>query len=190
MRENPFFWDTVQLASKHGHHFYETNFQSFILPNEIDSGHPPIFGAYLALAWKLFGKTLPVSHFAMLPFIFGIVILLMQIGKKLLGEKNAVWLPLLSFADPVLASQSILVSPDIIVVCFFLASVWAIWQKKPWLLTIGITVLALVSMRGMMLCTALFAFAFITSPEKLSLKNVLKHSLPFLPGVILAVGYL
>lgn len=44
----PFFWDTVQLASKHAHFFYETDFHSIILPNEIDSGHIPTLGIYLA----------------------------------------------------------------------------------------------------------------------------------------------
>jgi hypothetical protein len=68
-----FFWDTVQLASKHAHFFYETDFRSIILPNEIDSGHIPTLGFYLALIWKIAGKTLMVSHLSMLPFVIGIV---------------------------------------------------------------------------------------------------------------------
>lgn len=69
----PFFWDTIQLGSKHAHYFYETNFRSIILPNEIDSGHIPSLGIYLALVWKIAGKSLVISHLAMLPFVMGIV---------------------------------------------------------------------------------------------------------------------
>jgi hypothetical protein len=71
-KEHFLFWDTVQLAGKHGLFFYENNFLSFVLPNEIDSGHIPFFGFYLAIIWKIFGKSLVVSHFAMLPFMLAL----------------------------------------------------------------------------------------------------------------------
>jgi 4-amino-4-deoxy-L-arabinose transferase-like glycosyltransferase len=186
----PFFWDTVQLASKHGHFFYETDFQSFILPEEIDSGHPPLFGAFIALVWKALGKTLPVSHFAMLPFLFGIVTFLFLIGKKILGERHAPWLCLLCFADPVLASQSLLVSPDVVLACFFLMSIWAIWHQKASVLMLAVIVLGLISTRGMMLSLALFGFSVFVSVEKISSSLILKKSLPFVPGGLLAAGYL
>ncbi|MEK7253678.1 MAG: hypothetical protein AAB316_02970, partial [Bacteroidota bacterium] len=93
VRNHPFFWDTIQLASKHAHFFYDTDFQSLILPENIDSGHPPAFGMYLALVWKIFGKTLTVSHFAMLPFLWGIVFFILKIGERLGGKENAQWLP-------------------------------------------------------------------------------------------------
>ena len=33
----PFFWDTLQLASRHAHFFYENGFSSLFLPNDMDS---------------------------------------------------------------------------------------------------------------------------------------------------------
>lgn len=186
----PFFWDTVQLASKHGHYFYDTDFQSLILPEEIDSGHPPLFGAYIALVWGIFGKTLQVSHFAMLPFLFGIAFLLVSIGKNLVGERHAPWLALLCFADPVLAGQSVLVSPDIVLACFFLLSIWAILHQKPLFLTISIIILGLISTRGMMLSMALFAFSVFVTQGEIGLKQIGKKLLPFLLGAFCAGGYL
>jgi len=190
VRNNPFFWDTVQLASKHGHFFYETDFQSLILPTEIDSGHPPLFGMYVALVWKVFGKTLCASHFAMLPFLFGIVFFLLAIGNKLLEEKRAPWLVLLCFADPVLASQSVLVSPDLVLVCCFLMAVWAIWSEKSWWLALGVIGLGLISTRGMMVGLALFAFSIFASSEKLDFPLFFKKLLPFLPGGLLSASFL
>ena len=189
VRNHPFFWDTVQLASKHAHFFYETDFQSVILPEVMDSGHPPAFGMYLAAAWKLFGKTLPVSHFAILPFLGGIIFFLFKIGEKIAGKANAPWLALLCFADPVLASQSVLVSPDVALGCFFLMGILAVWEKRQGWLAVGVIGLGLVSMRGMMLGVGLYLFSLFFD-EEISLKSAIRNILPFLPGGILATGFL
>ncbi|MBI1227871.1 MAG: hypothetical protein GC192_21745 [Bacteroidetes bacterium] len=187
---NPFYWDTVQLASKHGHFFYETDFQSLILPEEIDSGHPPLFGMYIALAWKLFGKTLCVSHLAMLPFLFGIVFFLHKIDVKLLGERLAPWLVLLCFVDPVMAGQSVLVSPDLALVCFFLMGVLAVWEGKNGWLVIAVIGLGLISTRGMMVGLALFFFSLFVASQKITLRLFFKKLWPFIPGGLAAASYL
>ena len=41
------------------------------MPDSFDPGHPPFLGFLLALSWKIFGHTLMVSHFVILPFIIG-----------------------------------------------------------------------------------------------------------------------
>ena len=77
--DHSFFWDTVQLASKHAHWYYENNFHYLFLPETINSGHPPLFGMYLAVCWQLLGKSLIVSHFSMLPFLLAIIVLLLSL---------------------------------------------------------------------------------------------------------------
>ncbi|MCF8243988.1 MAG: hypothetical protein K9J37_01045 [Saprospiraceae bacterium] len=187
---NPFFWDTVQLASKHGHFFYDTDFQSLILPGEIDSGHPPLFGMYIAMIWKVFGKTLCASHLSMLPFIFGAVYFLHAIGSRLVGQKLAIWLTLICLADPVLASQMVLVSPDLVLVCCCLMALWAIWENKFMWLALAVIGLGLISTRGMMVGAALYLFSLIAATEKITLNLVFRKLLPFLPGGILVASYL
>ncbi|MEZ4930698.1 MAG: hypothetical protein R2788_01030 [Saprospiraceae bacterium] len=196
---NPFFWDTVQLASKHGHFFFENNFASIILPKEIDSGHVPAFGAYVAFCWKIFGKTLVVSHFATVPFLLGIGYFLLKIGAFLFGEKNAPWLLLLCFADPVLAGQSVLVSPDMVLVCFFLMGLYAVWvNKSDWLLLLAVIGLGMTSMRGMMVGVGLFVFSLVLSSARFRtlptlLKKgalFLKKMAPFIPGGLIALAFL
>lgn len=163
VRHNPFFWDTVQLASKQAHFFYESHFQSIILPADIDSGHPPGFGMYLALVWAIFGKTLPVSHFAMLPFLFGNLFLLYKLGIYFAGKRQAIWLPLLICADPTFATQSILVSPDAVLIFFFLLGLWAVFTGKRYWLVSAILGLGMISLRGMMVGVVLFLFEIIKS---------------------------
>ena len=189
---HPFFWDTIQLGSKHAHFFYETNFSSLLLPEEMDSGHLPAFGMYIAAAWKIFGKSLPVSHFAMLPFLLGTVFFLQKIGGRLAGRRWGLWLVLLCLAGPVLAGQAVLVSPDVALVCFFLMALWAIWEqdKLAWL-TIAVIGLGLISMRGMMLGMALYFFYVFTGFRgKDGLKVPARKILPFLPGGLIALAFL
>lgn len=191
VRHHVFFWDTIQLGSKHAHWYYENHFKYLLLPTEIDSGHPPVFGMYLAAMWQVFGKSLIVSHFAILPFLFGMIYFLLQIGKYLVNKKLAPLLLLLCVVDPTLAAQSLLVSPDVILVCFFLMGLHAIFQDKSWLKTLAALGLALISMRGMMVVIVLFLFEIlnhiINSQKALttddSVTDLRAGGAPFIRGV-------
>lgn len=161
VRHHVFFWDTIQLGSKHAHWYYENHFKYLLLPPEIDSGHPPTFGMYLAATWQIFGKSLTVSHFAILPFLIGIIYFLLQIGKYLVKRNQAPLLLLLCIVDPTLAAQSLLVSPDVALVCFFLMGLHAEFQNKNWLKSLAALGLAMISMRGMMVVIVLFLFEIL-----------------------------
>lgn len=205
-QQHTFFWDTVQLGAKHADFFYTTDFSQLLLPQELDSGHPPLFGLYLAGCWRLFGATLPVSHWAMLPFLWGIVALLFALARHFGSEKTAWWLPLLVAADPVMAAQSVLVSPDVVLVFFFLLTLWSVLKQKPVIQAIALAGLALISMRGMMTAAMLFVWQFLffsCEPRAAScelgsskppltqwMRLLLKQALVFLPGALLAGGWL
>ncbi len=162
VRNNGFFWDTVQLASKHGHFFYENDFSSLLLPDAIDSGHPPFFGMYVALFWKIFGKTLIISHLSMLPFLMGITLQALKFGEKILGEWQTFLFILILKINPIMAGQSALVSPDIPLAFFFLLALNSIFKENNFknniLLSLAILFLSMISMRGMMVAAALFIF--------------------------------
>ncbi|NJL76258.1 MAG: hypothetical protein HC892_15805 [Saprospiraceae bacterium] len=119
IQSHELFWDTVQLAGKHAHWYYETHFQYLLLPEQIDSGHPPFFGIYLALMWKLFGKSLFVSHFAIFPFTLWSIYSSGEIGKFFLGRPFWIVLPLFLILDPTFAAQNVLVSPDAVLIALF-----------------------------------------------------------------------
>jgi hypothetical protein len=189
-QDNPFFWDTVQLGSKHAHHFYENSFRlPWLLPPALDSGHPPTFGLYLALCWKLFGKTLAVSHWAMFPFLLVINYLLLKIGQSFSNHKTALLLPLLVWADPVFAAQAILISPDIPLVAFLLLGLWGIISRNPLVLGIAIFGLGFISMRGMMVAFALYVWIVASAPEW-RWYALFQKSRPFLPGGFAVLGWL
>ncbi len=188
VRDHAFFWDTIQLGSKHAHWYFDHRFQHFFLPAEIDSGHPPIFGMYLAIVWTIFGKSLAVSHFAMLPFILVSIYCFYRIGE-LLAPGQSIYLLLLLYADPVLATQSLLISPDVVLVCFFSLGLWGILARHSLLKCIGIIGLGLVSLRGMMAGLALYCFQ-IFHTGALSPKAMIRALPPYLPGGLLALSFL
>lgn len=205
IKDHFFFWDTVQLASRHADWFYQqfiykSDFKLFF-PNNLDSGHPPFFGLYLASTWFLFGKTLIVSHLSMLPFIFGIIFYSQKIGK-ILGDAQPWLLTTLLFANPFILTQCSLVSPDIVLICGFLMALFGIFQDKYELKNtfsqaskiVGLLLLSMISLRGFMLLAALFCFDFFSTyyfnSFKLKLKHYTQFSITYLPSIIVSIGFL
>ena len=190
---NIYFWDTVQLASRHAHFFYENNFREIFLPDEIDSGHIPSFGIYLALAWKFFGKSLFVSHFAMLPFLYGIIFQTYLLIKKYFPPQLAIPVLILVLADPTFLSQSILVSPDIPLIFFFLLGLNSVLSQNRKFIFISVLGLILISNRGIFLSAAIFLLDMIFNINyvqfKLSLVQVLKRCLLYLPAFLIFIVY-
>ncbi|MCB0630023.1 MAG: glycosyltransferase family 39 protein [Saprospiraceae bacterium] len=192
-RQHVFFWDTVQFAGKHGLWFYEQNFRSLLLPPEIDSGHPPVFGWYLALVWKLLGKSLAVSHWAMFPFLAGIVWQLYSMGKRLLKNIPVFWLVLIPLADPVFLGQSVLVSPDVVLVFFFLLAVSAFREGRQSQLGLAYLGMSLISLRGMMITAAfalVTAWGWLQTRRKRDQFVAPKWILTFLPAGLLSLAFL
>ncbi len=155
--ENPFFWDTVQLGSKHATFFYSSGFSELMLPDEIDSGHIPTFGGYIAFLWTLFGRTLAVSHLAMLPFVIGIVFQLHKLVHRYIPTEFAGLVVFLLLFDPTLQSQMTLISPDVPLVFFFLMGTNAVLSNKRIWIAVAVILLFLTSMRGMMVSLCLLA---------------------------------
>jgi len=194
----PFFWDTVQLASRHADFFYNSDFKSIILPQEIDSGHIPTLGIYLAVVWKFFGRTLFVSHVAMLPFVIGIVYQAIKLINKYIPEKWRFPAVIIFLINPVLLAQCTLVSPDVFLVFFFLMAMNNITFKNRTWYALAIAGLTLSSMRGMMCAAGLFLADLIirlyekekdTDARKLP-GTILKTLVPYLPGLIIAGAFL
>jgi hypothetical protein len=191
---NSFFWDTIQLGSKHAQYYYKNNFDEILLPNSIDSGHIPAFGMYLSLVWKIFGRNLIVSHLAMLPFVLGIILQLYKLtGRFIPGEYSGLAL-LMIILDPTLLSQITLISPDVILVFFCVLGMNSLLQNKKILLSVSVFFLFLISMRGMMVsfCLLIIDIFVNLSFSKSSKNNVtifLRRSLVYLPALSIFIAF-
>lgn len=168
-QEHPFFWDTTQLASEHAHYIYATG--QLLLPDDIDSGHPPTLGLLLATCWKVLGQYLWVGHWLMWPFLMGLTWFIQKISFKYLqNHTQANLTAILVLADATLLGQASLCSPDIPLLFFFF---WAFYESQygrrakksaAWL---G---LSAMGMRGMF-CVVALAMQEIAS-ETLWSKNI------------------
>ncbi len=74
--------------------------------------------------------------------------------------------------------------------CFFLMAIWSIWVDKPYLLSLAVLFLGLISMRGMMLGFGLFGFSLFMVEGQIGVNITIRRLLPFLPGAVLAGSYL
>lgn len=189
----PFFWDTIQLASRHADFFYYNDFSSIILPNEIDSGHIPTLGIYIAAIWKIFGRSLFVSHIAMLPFVLGIVWQAIRLIRKFIPEKWQFAAIIILLLDPTLLAQCTLVSPDVLLVFFFLMALNNLVLGKRQLYIVALIGLTLSSMRGMMSVAGLFfadiIIRFYDNRHALDFKKIFstifRATRPYLPALLI-----
>jgi len=109
-------------------------------------------------------------------------------------------LVMFTFLDPVFAGQSVLVSPDLAVMCFFLMGLYAVLHQKKILLGLAAIGLAAMSMRGMMIVLSLYFFSLLTSivakefEPKMDLKKwflfLWNQALPFVPSGLLSLAFL
>jgi hypothetical protein len=185
---NSFFWDTVQLASMHAWWYYENDFRFFFLPHEMDSGHPPLLGLVLAALWKLSGPSLFYSHLLMLPFVFLTIRQVLSLCDYLFTEKLKILAAALILFNSILMSQAGLVSPDVIMYCFFFFTLDGVFKKKKSKILFGSLVLASISMRGMMCAFSLFIFqaaSVIIDNRKIAVKAILYSGLLFIPAGLL-----
>lgn len=188
-----FFQDTIQLSSKHATWYYNNNFRYLLLPQGIDSGHPPLNGMMLALLWKIFGRSLWVGHTFMAMWGFIMIYQLQKLSSYLFSSKLAPYVSLVVLLDATLLTQFSLVSPDVILISMFITALSAMFSQKKYLLMVSILFVSLISTRGMM-CTAALYFCYLFFNYKKqnikSFKDVIKLSVPFLPGVLLALAFL
>ncbi|MDX2413723.1 MAG: hypothetical protein QNK33_00910 [Bacteroidales bacterium] len=151
------FWDNVLFASKMGKHLYLNSPLNWNMPDSLDAGHPPLLATIMALGWKVLGRSLEISHYLMLPFIFGLLWQLYSFVSFFVKErKYQPWAMLLVLADPTLSSQLILVNPEIIQLFFFFLALNSLLRQNSFMKVLSLVFLGLVSYRGMMLCAGIF----------------------------------
>ncbi len=155
-REIPFFWDGLWY-SQISHYYYNNNFSSLLVPADLDhTGSPLIYWTYLALIWEFFGKTLLVSHLAVLPFLLGITWEYYKLAKRFLSDKMIPWAMLLLLLEPTVITQSILMGYDISQLYFFLLALNALLQRNGILYSFSFFLLTYCSVRGVIMGFSLF----------------------------------
>jgi len=187
---NPFFWDSINQVSVPANWYYDNNFRYFFLPNDIASGHPTFMGMYLAIIWKIFGRSLFVSHMAMLPFIFGIFYQLYNlITRSNLNILNTLLIMLVVICDGTLVSQMSMITFEIPQIFFFLWCLNSIFDDKKTHLIIAFIGLMLISLRGTLCGFGIILFSIIYNYQKSNHFSYRKY-IPFIPGLLSFIIFL
>ena len=182
--ESPFFWDTIQLGSKHAYHYYETQCRLSLLPDEINSGHIPFFGYYLALCWKVFGQSLLVSHLSLLFFVWGIVFLIYSLLSRYLRDRLLLLIAtLVLLSEPTLLAQFSLVSPEIMLVAGLFAVLEGRERRSIILMLMGLLLLSLISIRGIVVAGCLGLWMLWTQERVTTLVKI------GLPSALVVIAY-
>jgi hypothetical protein len=180
----PFFWDSAIVISKSGSYFFENHFSSVMLPAELDAGHAPLIAIYFALMWAAFGKTLLVSHLAILPFVLGVIWEFYKLAKKFLPGNLIKVSLLLLLLEPVFMTQTILMGYDIILAYFFIAAINCLHKPQRGRLLFMLSFLVLLNLRGIPFMAAVFLihfFAFRTTAAiEFLKKNIVSYLVPIL----------
>lgn len=127
----------------------------FLLPNDIDSGHLPFMGWMLAWVWKIFGKTLWISHLTMIPWLLLLIYQVHLFSQKVISISWSSILASLLLLDPTLMAQGALISPDIILMGGFFLVLNGIWSNQKSSIFTGSILCVLASNRGAMVVAAL-----------------------------------
>lgn len=184
-----FFSDNILQSSAVAHFYYKTHFTQFILPDNLDAGHPPFFGMLLAVCWKLFGKHLWVGHIMMLPFAWGIVWQTYRLVSKFVSEKWQ-WLAMaFVLADASILSQCTQVSPDVGMLFFLLLGINAVLKQENTILTLAGVGILLFNIRGIVLASELFFFYIAYNYVMFKRVDYRKVIACFLPVFLLGVAY-
>ncbi len=161
----PFFWDGT-FFSESAVQFFENGYNNCIVPKQVDTGGFPLYSIYLSIVWKIFSKSLLVSHLALLPFLLGITFEYYKLAKRFLNQKTVLFAMIFLLAEPTLITQSILMGYDLIMIYFFLLSLNFVLSKKYNMYSLALTLLCLSSVRGCILGVSL-----------LSIDVIINHSL-------------
>jgi hypothetical protein len=186
-RHNPFFWDSILQASQYGQWFYITNFKHFFYPDAIDAGYSPLFGLLLALSWKILGYKLWVSHLVILPFALGIVRQVINLSRRFLPGNYAVLTALLVLADPTLVAQISQVSPDVLLVFFYLFCLNKLLSNQRLAVSFALIFLGMISLRGTIAVAALFFTDICLTvffARQFQVKKLLKTGATYIPAFV------
>lgn len=185
----PFFWDTV-LTARMASFFYFEGLNAFIVPAELDNGNIPSYGLYLSLAWKIFGRSLMVSHWSFFPFILIYFYQVLRLSSRYIAEpRRQMMIVLILLVNPVIITQMLLMAYDIILAAFFLWALNAMLAGKNLQYAVSLVLIALVTVRGWIFFPALFIMQSLLVPNT-SWKNRFINVWPFIPVTVLMIVWL
>jgi len=173
----PFHWDAMGYVISATENVYD---HGVIINKTGSTGHPPLFLIALASAWKIFGKSLLVSHlFNIFLGALGLTFLFFLAGK-LYGDKVAVVTTLLLFFNQTFFSQVGIVYLSIALMSMAILSVYFYVKQKYLLYIISASLMLLVKETTIVILISILIFDFFLNLFKKEKVGVIFKKIVFL----------
>jgi hypothetical protein len=187
------FWDSITILSRPATYLFENGILNFHYPATFDNGDPQLVPFYIALIWKIFGRSLFITQLAFLPIGVSILIQLYRLTSKLFSVKFIPYIFLLLAFDPTFMSLTLGMYQDTFLILFSILIINALLDKKRKRMMIFMVLLCLVSRRGMLLTFGfmLTYYLHLRFVEKYSILKTLKLILiPYLPPILVVFSFI
>lgn len=181
----PFFWDEAGFYVPAAHDLVE--FHSVIARTTIDTGHPPLPAAYLALWFTLSGWKPAVARIAMLLLAAFALTNVFLLARRIAGHGVAVATTIATALYPVFFAQSSLAHADLAAAAFGLWGIRLGIERRLWMSQLAFA-LAVLSKETAIIIPAALAFWELLpgadtdgSPKQHRLRQAVIRMTPLLP---------
>ena len=169
----PYFWDELGVYSGAANHLYQHGLSLLpsAMPDSLSRGHPLFCSFYFALAFKLFGNTPTVAHFAgAFISLIGLIYLFKILCIK--WPKPYAFIASLSiFIQPLFLSQTLLVLPESFLMVCTLAALYHYLQSQ-YVFTMLWLILALQIKESALVLPLAFMLANAITSKRIWNKNM------------------
>src|SRR5690606_28446291 len=101
----PFFWDAYSKSIR-ATWFLDNYFSQWVLPTDLNAGHPPLWELLLAFTWKLTERTLEYSRLLLLVFNLAAFYQLIRFLRDHRSPVVPIWAMILLLIEPTLLAQT------------------------------------------------------------------------------------
>ena len=116
----PFFGDAISSTSRVVQNIFDHNLFTIFYPIESDPGHPTLYPWLMAACWKIFGRTLLVSHLYAYCWYLFLIFIFYKTAKLFITDSIELNKTLLLFiVMPTTLSMSVMMLNTTAVMAFF-----------------------------------------------------------------------
>ena len=168
----PYFWDEAGYYIPAARDLYLTG--ALIPHSTLTNAHPPLVMAYLALTWKLFGYSPPVTRIAMLLVAAFALTAVFELARRILDNAAttgvAIAATICTAAYPVFFAQASLAHLDMAAAALTLWGILFYVERRFALAALWFSLALLAKETAVIAPLALFAWSFFSVPSAFSRK--------------------
>jgi hypothetical protein len=188
VKDDPFFGDAIVSTSRAATHIYDHGLATVFYPPEFDPGHPTLYPYILAAVWKVFGRTLAVSHLYACLWALLLAVVFRKIAALYLHRREVNIATLLLFLFPTYLSQSAMMLPAVALTCFFLLGVYGVLKDDGRWIIVGAGLMCITHLQSTFLLLSLCSldlYMYVPGQKHYSLfqwirKRLVVYGVPFL----------